>query len=172
LGNPDQYDTATNVILTDMLPAGTQYVSAYSPQGNCSFSQATSTVSCTFSDLLYHSPLGGSGVTITIGQQPVWQDVVTLVVQTPASGATVQNTVSLTADQQLTGTTSATASVIAQASSSGGSSGGSSQGSSGGGSTTGTTTTGKSGGGAANLLVLSLLGWAWRRRASALVRRA
>lgn len=171
VGNPDQSETASDVTLTDVLPAGTTYVSASSQQGTCSYSQSTSTVTCSFGTVVPNvmaattfttapsiSTAAGSGVTISVGTIPVvptWQEEVTLVVKTPAAGGMVQDTATLSADQELTGAISADASVTAQASGSGsnpsqgsggsGSGGGSSQSSTG------------SGGGAFGLLSLLML---------------
>jgi uncharacterized repeat protein (TIGR01451 family) len=188
VGNPDQSETASHVTLTDVLPAGSTYVSATSQQGNCSFSQSTSTVTCSFGTVkpnvtfatLIAGGSGGTGagsggtgsagsVTLIAGVSmwvPAWQDEVTLVIKTPAAGGIVHNTATLSADQELTGTTSANAGVTVRASASQGSTGGSSAGGTGG--STAAAPAGQSGGGGTEgLLVSALLAWGWRRRVKA-----
>ncbi len=70
---------ATNVVVTDVLPAGTTFVSALTTQGSCS---GTTTVSCALGSLT-------NGATATI----------TLTIKMPAAATTVSNTASVTASE-------------------------------------------------------------------------
>ncbi len=102
--------TLTNVVLTDTLPSGSSYVSSNAANGTCS--DSGSTVTCTLASL---APGNNS-------QNP-WSPSIT--VKMPASTGTLTNTLSISADQPLQGTTntSTTLTVTNGSSGSSGSSG-------------------------------------------------
>jgi len=70
---------ATNVVMTDVLPAGTTFVSATTTQGSCS---GTTTVSCALGAMT-----NGSTANIT------------LTIKMPSTATTVSNTASVTASE-------------------------------------------------------------------------
>jgi uncharacterized repeat protein (TIGR01451 family) len=70
-------DTASNVVVTDVLPAGTTFVSATSTQGTCT---GTTTVTCTIGAMA-----NGGTATITLVVTPPFEGVFT-------NTATVSNT--------------------------------------------------------------------------------
>jgi uncharacterized repeat protein (TIGR01451 family) len=115
--------TLTNVVLTDTLPNGTSYVSSNAANGTCTDSGGA--VTCTLASL---SPGNNS-------QNP-WSPSIT--VKAPGSAGTLTNTLSVTADQPLHGTTNTSTTLTVSSSSNSGSSG-------------------KSGGGAVSIATLLML---------------
>jgi uncharacterized repeat protein (TIGR01451 family) len=115
--------TLTNVVVTDALPSGTSYVSSNAANGTCTDIGAT--VTCTLASL---SPGNNS-------ENP-WSPSIT--VKTPDSSGTVTNTLSVSAEQPLLGTTNTSTTLTVS-------------------STNGSGSSGKSGGGAESIMTLAML---------------
>jgi uncharacterized repeat protein (TIGR01451 family) len=88
--------TLNDVVLTDILPAGTIYVSSNAANGSCN--HAGGTVTCTLASLV---PGNNS-------QNP-WSPSIT--VTTPSSASVLTNTLNVSSNEPLTGTTSVTTDV-------------------------------------------------------------
>lgn len=105
VSDTDPTRSATNVVVTDVLPAGSSYVSSTPQSGTCSYAPGIRTLTCKLGTLLPGND------TIT-GPLHVIDPQVSLTIKTPASGGVLQDQVSVVADQVLSGPVTVDASLV------------------------------------------------------------